>query len=421
MPTAEPEQQQVGQRADHPHRAEPDQLAQQPRRNSGGARGGQRLPAELGADLGERQDTGGQRATEPSHSAQVGKRGTDDVHPGIRVVHPVHRHLVDAQASALGQHQQFGVEEPARVAHQWQQRASDIGPHRLEPALRIGEPGKQGAVQDQVVAAGDQLPLGSADHPAVPGQPRPDGHVRMPRDQRGDQRQQRVQVGGQVHVHVGDHVGARGQPHRGQRTATALLLQPDVPDAGQLAAQPGCHQRGGIGAGVVGDGDQELVGKAALQMCVQPSHAGRQICFLVEDRDRHVQGQPIRVGLGVRWVLLCQRRHGANPEWRRLRILVASLCAAWEPRALCRSGRLFAPGGSYRRGGSGTRTGSGNWSHATSTSPGAGICQLPATRKGAVEANGGSSAATGNPSARPSGSTVTLTPVARTVLTLRNR
>ena len=51
----------------------------------------------------------------------------DDVDAGVRVVDPVDRHLVDAQAVVLGQHQQLGVEEPALVLDQRQQRAGDVG------------------------------------------------------------------------------------------------------------------------------------------------------------------------------------------------------------------------------------------------------------------------------------------------------
>ena len=57
---------------------------------------------------------------------QVGDRGGDDVDPAVRVVDPVHRHLVDAQPGALGEHQQLGVEEPAGVLDQRQQPLRDV-------------------------------------------------------------------------------------------------------------------------------------------------------------------------------------------------------------------------------------------------------------------------------------------------------
>ena len=54
---------------------------------------------------------------------EVGGRGGHDVDPAVGVVDPVDRHLVDAQPAALGQHQQFGVEEPAGVGDVRQQPA----------------------------------------------------------------------------------------------------------------------------------------------------------------------------------------------------------------------------------------------------------------------------------------------------------
>ena len=100
---------------------------------------------------------------------QVVQRRRDDVDPAVGVVDPVDRHLVDPQPGALGQHQQLGVEEPAGVLDQRQQPAGDVGADRLEAALGVGEPGCQRAAQQQVVAAGDELPLGAADDPATRG------------------------------------------------------------------------------------------------------------------------------------------------------------------------------------------------------------------------------------------------------------
>ena len=136
----------------------------------------------------------------------------DDVDPAVRVVDPVHRHLVDAQPAALGQHQQLGVEEPAGVLDQRQQPVRHVGPDGLEAALGVGEPGGQRAAQQQVVAAGDELALGPADHPGGRRQPGADGQVGVPGDERGDQRQQRGQVGRQVDVAVGEHLRVRGRP-----------------------------------------------------------------------------------------------------------------------------------------------------------------------------------------------------------------
>ena len=74
-------------------------------------------------------------------------------------------HLVDTQAAALGEHQQFGVEEPAGVRDMRQQPLGDVGADGLEAALRVGKARGQRGLQDQVVAARDDLTLGPAHHP----------------------------------------------------------------------------------------------------------------------------------------------------------------------------------------------------------------------------------------------------------------
>ena len=54
-------------------------------------------------------------AAQPGDPAQVLERGADDVDARVGVVDPVDRHLVDAQAGALGEDQELGVEEPGLV------------------------------------------------------------------------------------------------------------------------------------------------------------------------------------------------------------------------------------------------------------------------------------------------------------------
>ncbi len=65
----------------------------------------------------------GEPAQQPADALEVGGGGGHDVDPAVRVVDPVHRDLVDAQAAAFGEHQQFGVEEPAGVGDVGQQFA----------------------------------------------------------------------------------------------------------------------------------------------------------------------------------------------------------------------------------------------------------------------------------------------------------
>ena len=129
-----------------------------------------------------------------------------------RVVDPVHRHLVDPQPGAFGEDQQFGVEEPAGVCDVREQPVCDVGADRLETALRVGESGGERGFEDQVVAARDDLALGAAHHPGAAAQPGADGEVGVARDQRGDKRSQRGEVGRQVDVHVGEHRGVGRRP-----------------------------------------------------------------------------------------------------------------------------------------------------------------------------------------------------------------
>ena len=250
------EQHQVGQCADHADRCEPDDLPGHPDRNSRRRRI-QRCPPQLPADLGERQFAGRQRPAHPGDALEVVLRGLHDVDPGIGVVHPVDRDLVDPQSAALGQDQQLGVEEPAGVLHQRQQLPGDIGADGLEPALGVGEPGRQSAPQQQVVAPGDELPLGSSDDPAAPVQPGPDRHIRVPGDQRGDQRKEGGQIGGQVDVHVGQHGRVGLAPDEVQRPSAALFGKVHGRHRRKFVGQPVGDLRGPVRGGVVGDGDAE--------------------------------------------------------------------------------------------------------------------------------------------------------------------
>ena len=93
------------------------------------------------------------------------------------------------------------------VRHQRQQLPRLAGADRLEPALRVGEPGPERDAEQEVVAARDDLALWPADDPRAAGQPGPDRDVAVPGEQRGDEGKQRVQVRGQVHVHVREQLG----------------------------------------------------------------------------------------------------------------------------------------------------------------------------------------------------------------------
>ena len=169
-------------------------------------------------------------------------------------------------------------------------RCGDVGADRLEAALRVGEAGRQRAAQQQVVAAGDELPLRPADHPGAAAEPGADRQVGVPGDQRGDQRQQRGEVGGEVHVACRP-APARRRPPRRARSARPRPFSASwtAVDAGQLAGQRRRRSRGGVGAGVVGDGDPEGVREVRGQVGVQAPDARLEVGLLVVDGDDDVE------------------------------------------------------------------------------------------------------------------------------------
>ena len=62
---------------------------------------------------------GSQAATDPGNALEIADGCGHDVHPGVGVVDPVDRHLVDAQPGTFGEHEHLGVEEPPGVLDQW--------------------------------------------------------------------------------------------------------------------------------------------------------------------------------------------------------------------------------------------------------------------------------------------------------------
>ena len=84
--------------------------------------------------------------------------------PGIRVVDPVHRYLMDPEAVALSLNEEFGVEEPGLILDHVQEGVHGIATHGLESTLGIGESAPERAPQDQVVGPRDELPLAAARH-----------------------------------------------------------------------------------------------------------------------------------------------------------------------------------------------------------------------------------------------------------------
>ena len=178
-------------------------------------------------------------------------------------------------------------------------------------------------------------------------QPGADREVGVPGDQRGDQREQRGQVGRQVDVAVGEHRRVRGRPHRAQRPAAALLLQPHGRDRRDLAGQRPGDRRGGVGAGVVGDRDPEAVGELRGQVGVQPPHRRLEVGLLVVDGDDDVEHDAAGGGGGLARDAgrAPRRRCSCRPGWSAV---LSGRCG--EPvRRLCVRPRVRHGGSGMRR------------------------------------------------------------------------
>lgn len=117
----------------------------------------------------------------------------------------------------------------------------------------------------------------------------------------GDQRGQRSQVGGEIHVHIGDHVGVGGQPDLLQGPPPTLLIHVDGVHLGEFCGEAFGHSPRLVGARVVGDGDAGGPRERVRQSCMEPVDRLRQILLLVvhrnDDLDHGRCGEP---GTGVR-------------------------------------------------------------------------------------------------------------------------
>ena len=258
----------------------------------------ERRTSELAADLRDRQRAGRERAPDAGHAAQVGDGGRDDVDAAVGVVDPVDRHLVDAQAGPLGQHEQLGVEEPAGVLDERQEPAGAVGADRLEAALRVGEARPQRRAQQQVVAARDELALGAAHDPrgarasrvpiATSLWPEMSGATSGSRAFRSVERSTSMYA---------TTVGVAGLPDGAQRPAAALLLEVDGLHAGQAGGQVLRDGPRRVGAGVVRDGDAGGQREGGLEVDVEPFHAGGESGLLVEHGDDDLDGARVVVRL----------------------------------------------------------------------------------------------------------------------------
>jgi hypothetical protein len=105
----------------------------------------------------------------------------------------------------------------------------------------------------------------------------------VPGEQRRDQWQQGVQVGGQVDVHVGEHLGGAGGPDLFQRAAAPGLLEPDHPDPGQVGGEQGADLICRVRTSVVRDADLGRKRECGVEELPQPSDVRSEVVFLVLD------------------------------------------------------------------------------------------------------------------------------------------
>src|SRR5581483_6038682 len=150
-----------------------------------------------------------------------------------------------------------------------QERLHHLGAPRLEAALRVGELGRHRGAQQEVVGAGDELPFGTAYDGRTAVQAAADGQVAVPGEERGHQRQERLQAGGEVDVHVADDVRVALAPDLAQRPAAPLLVQVHAAHLREVRGERAGDLPGPVDAGVVRDGDPESVREVLLEVAVQ--------------------------------------------------------------------------------------------------------------------------------------------------------
>jgi hypothetical protein len=119
------------------------------------------------------------------------------------------------------------------------------------------------------------------------------------RDERGDQRQQRAQVGREVDVHVTDHARRACQPGCAQCTAASFGAQVQNLDSVELGGELLRHLEGVVTACVVGYDDLPRQGELVRQELVKPLDRGAQRVLFVVDRHHDLDVQP-RLGSRLR-------------------------------------------------------------------------------------------------------------------------
>ncbi len=117
---------------------------------------------------------------------------------------------------------------------------------------------------------------------------RSDRDVRVPRDEGGDEREERVEIGREIDVHVSDDLGVARAPRLPQRASPTLAVEVDRVHTVELAGQLDGLRPGAVRGSVVDDRDAPREREAGGQVRVQSADAGSERGFLVEHRNDDV-------------------------------------------------------------------------------------------------------------------------------------
>ena len=114
----------------------------------------------------------------------------------------------------------------------------------------------------------------------------------MPRNERCDQGKERIEIGGEIDVHVGNDRGITAEPGVTNGPTATLLAKTLGPNAGQLECERAGDVPGAVGAGVVDDGDPRRKREARVEVGAEPADVGLEVALFVVDRngdidDRH--------------------------------------------------------------------------------------------------------------------------------------
>jgi len=110
------------------------------------------------------------------------------------------------------------------------------------------------------------------------------------------QREEGVEVGGEVDVRVGDDRRVAGHPGGAQRPAPALAVEVDGAYAVELGGQPGGDPPRLVGAGVVDDRHDRGEREPLVQEKVEPPDRRVEVVLVVVDGEDDLHGDGAHLG-----------------------------------------------------------------------------------------------------------------------------